>query len=70
VTDDTTTDATEERDGRSVEIDTGFYRVQVWGDPQDSFDEVVGKAHDAAERAKEDAAELDDRIEDDGRQYR
>jgi len=70
MTDDEKTETNEERDGRCIEIDTGFYRVQVWGDPQDSFDEVAEKARDAADRAKEDAAELDRRIEDDGRQYR
>jgi hypothetical protein len=64
------TEISRESDGRTVEIDTGFYRVQVWGDPDDSFDEVLTKAKAAADRAKADAVDLDDRIEDDGRHYR
>lgn len=59
-----------EDDGRSVEIDTGFYRVQVWGDTDDSFAEVMERLWQAADRAKEDAVDLDDRIDDDGRHYR
>jgi hypothetical protein len=64
------TEHTKEDDGRSVEIDTGFYRVQVWGDTGDSFEAVMAKAIEAADRAKEDAVDLDDRIDDDGRHYR
>lgn len=71
---DTDTDRTVEEsietDGRSIEIDTGFYRVQVWGDPEDSFAEVAEQAKDAADRAKADAVDLDDRIDTDGRHYR
>lgn len=49
-----------ENDGRSVHIDTGFYEVQVWGDPGDDFEAVMDKAHEAADRAKADRKELDD----------
>jgi len=61
---------TREDDGRCVKIDTGFYNVQVWGDTDDSFDAVMDKVKEAADRAKEDAVDLDDRIDDDGRHYR
>jgi len=49
-----------EVDGRCVEIDTGFYRVQVWGDPEDSFEEVREQANTAADRAKADVKDLRD----------
>jgi len=52
-----------ENDGRSVLIDTGFYEIQVWGDPDDSFDEVADKAKDAADRAKDDVEELDEKYD-------
>lgn len=63
-------DHSREDDGRSIQIDTGFYCVQVWGDTDDSFDETMEKAMEAADRAKADAVELDDRIDDDGRSFR
>ena len=53
-----------EHDGRSIQIDTGFYEVQVWGDPDDDFEAVRKKAEQAADRAKADVQELDDRIDD------
>lgn len=70
MSEDSDVEYTREDDGRSVEIDTGFYRVQVWGDTDDSFDDVMQKAERAADRAKADAVEMDDRIDDDGRHYR
>lgn len=60
---------TAEADGRSVEIDTGAYRVQVWGDPDDSFEEVLRKAEAAADRAKADVGDLNDQLDGDDRQY-
>lgn len=68
--DDESVERSLEDDGRSVEIDTGFYRIQVWGDTDDSFGDVMDKAMQAADRAKEDSVDLDDRIDDDGRHYR
>jgi len=59
-----------ETDGRCILIDTGFYKVQVWGDPEDSFDEVAEKAKDAADRAKDDVEELDKRLDGDDKHYR
>ena len=53
-----------EHDGRTIKIDTGFYEIQVWGDPDDDFDTVLEKAKQAADRAKADVEELDDRIDD------
>ena len=53
-----------EHDGRSVHIDTGFYEVQVWGDPDDDLETVRETAEQAADRAKADVQELDDRIDD------
>lgn len=64
------TEDTRTTDGRSIEIDTGFYRVRVWGDPEDSFETVAERARDACDRAKEDAVDLDDRIDDDGVSFR
>jgi hypothetical protein len=49
-----------ENDGRSVLIDTGFYEVQVWGDTDDSFEDVMDKTKAAADRAKADVKELDE----------
>ena len=48
-----------EVDGRCVKIDTGYYSVQTWGDPDDSFDEVRQQAEAAADRAKADIRDLD-----------
>mgnify|MGYP005866679703 CR=1 FL=1 len=47
-------------DGRCVKIETPHYSVQTWGDPGDSFDEVLDKAEAAAERAKADVKEIND----------
>lgn len=58
-----------ESDGRSVEIETGFYRVQVWGDPEDSLEETERLAYRAADRAKDDVDDLDDRLDGDDRHY-
>lgn len=52
-------DSSRNHDGRSVRIDTGYYEVQVWGDPDDGFAEVVERAEAAADRAKADVRELD-----------
>jgi len=56
--------------GRTVEIDTGFYYVEVSGDDGDTLEDVCDAAEALADRAKADATELDGRIDDDGRQYR
>lgn len=60
---------TREHDGRSVKIDTGFYEVQVWGDPDDSFAEVQEAAFDAADRARQDVEEMDDQLDGDDQHY-
>lgn len=57
---DNTTETTNENDGRSIKIDTGYYSVLVEGDTDDSLDDVEEKAMRAADRAKEDIEELDD----------
>jgi hypothetical protein len=54
---------TAEYDGGSIEIDAGAYRVQVWGDPDDSLDDLRDLAFEAADRAKADVQELDDRMD-------
>jgi len=53
-----------EYDGRSVEIDTGYYRVQVWGDPDDDFETVMEKAVEVSNVAKNDALKMDSRVTD------
>jgi len=55
--------------GRSVEIDTGFYRVEVSGPEDDCFETLMENAMQACDRAKADAVELDDRIEDSTKHY-
>lgn len=55
--------------GRSIEIDTGFYHIEVTGDPDDSFEAVLDCAERVADRAKEDVEELDDRLDSDNRHY-
>lgn len=52
------TDTNHEHDGRCVKIDTGYYEVQVWGDPDDNFADVAEQAEQAADRAKADVKEL------------
>lgn len=64
--DDVVVEQSETSDGRSVQIQTAFYTVQAWGDPDDSFETVRNEAFTAADRAKADTEELDDRLEADG----
>jgi hypothetical protein len=59
-----------EDDGRSVEIDTGYYHVHVWGDTEDSFEAVMDKAEEAAKLAKHDVIDLDDRMDTEEPQFR
>lgn len=46
-------------DGRTVHIDTDYYEVRVWGDPDDEMDDVIETAERAADRAREDIEEMD-----------
>jgi hypothetical protein len=62
MSDDTDSECNHEHDGRSIKIDTGFYEVQVWGDPDDDFEAVKAKAEAAADRARADVEALDERI--------
>jgi len=55
---------TSQADGRSVQINTGFYNVQVWGDPEDTLSDVLDAANEAADRAKSDLVELDSGVND------
>jgi len=57
---DDTSHAETVTDGRCVKIETPHYSVQSWGDPDDSFDEVLDKAEAAADRAKADVKEIND----------
>lgn len=60
----------EDSDGRSVVIDIeGYYKVQVWGDPDDEFSEVMDKLEEAADRAVEDIKELREHKETSGKTY-
>lgn len=59
----------EEANGRTVQINTGFYEVQVWGDPEDGLEDVLNAAHDAADRAKRDVVELEEADDADGIQF-
>jgi hypothetical protein len=48
-----------EANGRAVTIDTGFYTVEVYGDPDDSLADVQETAEDLADRAVDDLKDLD-----------
>lgn len=55
---------------RTVRIDAGFYEVEVEGASGDDLEDVRRQAFEAAERARKDVEEMDDRLEDgDKRQY-
>ncbi len=58
-----------ENDGRAVRIDTGYYEIQVWGDTDDSFADVMEKAERAADRAKDDVEDLNSQLDGDGKHY-
>ena len=58
-----------ENDGRSVKIETNYYNIQTWGDPDDSFDEVMEKAERAADRAKADVKEMNGATDCEGKHY-
>lgn len=49
-----------ESNGRHVRIDTGFYEVQVHGDPEDTLEDVKETALSVAAEARADAEEMDD----------
>jgi len=67
--DDDQTDS-REYDGRSIQIDTGYYEVHVWGDPDDSLGVLLDVANDAADRAMEDLEHIDNQTESDDAPYR
>ena len=67
--DDKDSSTEHEHDGRSVEIDAGFYKVQVWGDPDDDLDDVMSAAEEAADRAREDHKHLEDQIDGGGESF-
>jgi len=57
--------------GRSIEVDTGYYTVEITGDPDDDFETIFKLVEKAATLAKEDVEQLDDRIDNgDNAQYR
>jgi hypothetical protein len=68
--DDNNGELSREHDGRSVSIDTGFYEVSVSGDPVDSLSDTFEAAMKAADRAKDDVEELDDRLDGEDVHYR
>ena len=45
--------------GRTALIDTGCQRVQVWGDPGDSFEDVEKRMMNMADRAKKDILDIE-----------
>ena len=49
-----------ESDGRSIELDTGYYHVQVWGDPGDDMEDLTDTLENVADRALEDLQKLED----------
>ena len=53
-------------DGREAHIDIGYYSVSVSGDPGDSIEDVTDAVMDLADRAKADAQEMDERIDENG----
>ena len=55
-------DSSESHNGRHIRVDTGFYEVQVHGDPDDNLADLLEVFTEAADRAKEDVEDLDDRI--------
>lgn len=62
------TDRSEHReiDGRCIKIDTPHYKVEVWGDVGDSFDDVMDKTAEAADKAKADIRDMADDTEKGG----
>jgi len=58
-----------EHDGRSARIDTGYYEVQVWGDPDDEFETVLEAADRLADRALADVESLDERLDTTDKEY-
>ena len=56
-------------DGRSAKVDTGYYSVQVWGDTEDSFEEVIERTEELADRAKDDVQDMNEKMDGDGKHY-
>jgi hypothetical protein len=55
---------TVEASGRHVRVSTGFFEVQVNGDPDDSLADVQETAFDIVDKTMDDVQELDDRLDD------
>jgi len=60
----------DEYDGRVVVVDTGFYCVEVQGDPDDSFASVMDAVESVCGMAKAHVIEIDEGSEAEGPQYR
>lgn len=61
---DDSCDSSEEHNGRHIRVDTGYYEVQVHGDPDDNLSDLLDVFNEAADRALEDVEQLDDRIDE------
>ena len=59
-----------EHTGRTAVIDIhGYYKVQVWGDPDDSLSDVMDEVAEAADRATEEIEKLNDATEGDDKSF-
>jgi len=63
------TDKTE-RNGRTAQIEiAGYYKVQVWGDPEDSLSDVIDEVAEAADRATEEIEKLNEATDSDDKSF-
>ena len=62
-------DESTEHNGRHIRVDTGFYEVQVHGDPDDNLADLLELTNELADRAKADAQELDARMDNGDQRY-
>ena len=61
---------TTEATGRTIKIDTGFYKIEVYGDPKDSFEDVEAKAQELAAQAKKHVEDIDKQLDGGDEHYR
>jgi len=61
---------TTEHTGRTALIEiAGYYKVQVWGDPEDSLADVTKEVSEAADRATEEVKKLNDATDVDDKSF-
>jgi len=65
MSEDNNCEKTAEETGRTIKIDTGYYKVEVYGEPGDDFQTVQKYAKEEAERAKSHVEDLESQIEAD-----